>query len=221
MATLLDFAVYTEAGAVVSGATARSLAMYHGSTRVLSLVEADFPIGDGPWTLTLPASATENKALGWRLLEVWGMTLAGAVETFTVDGFLSPYILRPSLRDADILERSPDLLRVAGSTATSFAAQRRQAWSRLLRELVRRGRDPGRILGGSLLIDLHYHLTCEEIGSWFLSSTNDLFWRDYRDDHRSRAEAVWGSDVLRYDSDSDGFPDEIRALETTPSVWTR
>ena len=168
---------------------------------------------------TIPATT----ALDDSWLVEWAITFTGgeAAEFATV-AYVVRRDLHPVITVSDLTQKDPTVAAAnfiaSGETLQAYMDE---AFERIQRWLISRGRRPSLILDPFALWDLHIAETLVDLyrqAATALNSTGRL--GDAYDLWRAEAERLRGSLSLRYDVDEDGIPNDERRSASPPLFLT-
>lgn len=164
-----------------------------------------------PASYTLPAATTEDESPTEHWLEVWSLTIDGTVEVFQVAGHLARRTFRPTVTDAELVNRHRALSRIRASGDADFSVHRELARQQMERDLIKRGRRPWLIFDNWALHDAHTYLSLalvlRDAGHSVAGSAYTEEAREYMDMYRAEMDAV----KFRWDHDETGKIDNTIA----------
>ena len=209
---VLTLPVYGDDGTSAQTATSGTVSIYDGSA---AIVEDQTVTVGPPASHTLAGSATADRGLSERLLEVWTLTISGTVHTLTRPAYLMRRVLTPTLIDADLVEYHSDILSLLDPDETTLEKPRTAAWEFVQRKLIRNGRRPQLVIDSWQLRDLHAYRTLELFFRDAAASVGDGRYVELAREYAELTAAAWSEISFRYDADEDGYVGD-QLDETTP-----
>ena len=163
-------------------------------------------------TYTIPASVLPTTLTplgeGWR--EEWSLVIAGETSPRQYRreaAFVrrAPY---PTVTDADLVARYPDIVTQLGTTGTTFQPMIDAAWGRILRQLIRNGHLVYLIVGLDGLHDwLENEVLTDANWSAYRGSGAEK-WLKLAERHEAKARAFSESSNFSMDANHDGKADD-------------
>ena len=201
----LAISVYDDATGAAKTSTAGTVSIYAGSRKVVD--EATVTAGN-PSTYTLPAVTTQDEALAGDWLEVWSLTIDGAVQTFTRPAFLVRRPYRHVVTQADVTDLHPELADRETAGTLDLDGYIQSADVTIRRDLIKRGNRPELVFDAWALADAHRYKALELIFRADAHSVGDGRYRDLAEHYAEKYREEWGSVSLVYDDDEDGVIDD-------------
>lgn len=218
IAQTLTLEVYPEDSSTQSTATAGTLTVRQGSTTLLSAVSATVG-GSSTASYALLAATTSSLSLSDDWLEVWSLTISGAIETFTRSGYLVRRAWHPTITDADLIDAHSDLATLRPPTLTTYEPYRRRAGNWLQTKLIAKGRRPWLLFDAWALTDAHVCKTLALIFTDFHSALGDGRYKELAADYQAQAEAAFTAITFRYDTAETGTIDSEAQTGPVPPIF--
>ena len=142
VSTTLTLDVYPEDSATLTAASAATVTVYQGQA---VLVNAAVATVGGAYTASyaLSGSVTTGLTPSDDYLEVWSITVGGAVHTFQRAGYLVRRAFHPSVTDAALTDYHSDLANLRPSTLTTYEPYRRRPGTGSSAACLSKGAAPG------------------------------------------------------------------------------
>lgn len=198
VSTTLTLDVYPEDSATLTAASAATVTVYQGQA---VLVNAAVATVGGAYTASyaLSGSVTTGLTPSDDYLEVWSITVSGAVHTFQRAGYLVRRAFHPSVTDAALTDYHSDLANLRPSTLTTYEPYRRRAGDWIQRRLLEQGRRPWLVFDAWALEVPHVYKALSLIFTDFESSIGDGRYAKLAASYEARAEAEFAKVQFRYD----------------------
>ena len=134
----LTLPVYDDDGTSAQTATSGTVSVYDGSAAIVE--DQSVTVGP-PASYTLAGSATTDRGLSDRLLEVWKLTIGGTVYTLTRPAYLVRRAITPTL-STPISSSITDISLTLDPDETTLEKPRTAAWEWVQRKLIATGAGP-------------------------------------------------------------------------------
>jgi len=215
----LPLDVYNHDTQAQQTATAGTVSIWIGSKQIVT--DAAVTTLGPPASYTLPAASTVDEVLSGRVREVWSLTIAGAVEKFTIGGYLVLYPFRPPITEQELLRRHRGLAKLMHPDDTTFAPALEKARQWVETVLLRRGRRPWQLVDSWALAEAFELRALHHIYADAVQSAGSGEWRRQADQYRRDANEEIALVNFRTDVDEDGFVDsEDQEASAGPLVLT-
>lgn len=177
-------------------------------TKIVDAAAVTVTASVAKYTLTTTHLPTTLTPLGELYLEEWALVMPdGTTRTVRREAALARRMLYPTVTDADLTARYPDLLTQLGTTGTSFQSYIDAAWGRLIRELVRRGVLHYLIVGSDALHDWLEHMVLTDVYWSFFRGAGGDRWKILAERHEKLADTASNHANFTLDKDHDGRAD--------------
>ena len=214
--TTLDLVLYDGDGVAITPSAGTLTVTTGGRT----IVDAQAVTAGSTSTYSLAGSVTADEPLSTRWLESWTMTIAGAPYTFRRPAYLCRRLIYPVITDTDLTDIYADVVALLPSGTTDWSEKREAAWGMILRELIKRGRNPGDVIDSFALVDMHRHLTLALIYGESALAVGDGRYAEREKHHIEQYRAEWDTVTYTYDDDQDGAIDAgEQDTPATPAIW--
>lgn len=215
--TTLDLTLYDADGAGITPSSGTLTITDGGRT----IVDAAAVTAAATSTYSLAGATTADEPLSVRWLELWSMVISGVTYTFRRPAYLCRRLIYPVITDTDLTDLYADVVAILPSGTSDWSEKREAAWGMILRELIKRGKNPGDVIDSFALLDMHRHLTLALIyGEAAISVGTDGRYAERSTYHLDAYRREWDTVTYTYDADRDGAIDAgEQDTPATSAVW--
>jgi hypothetical protein len=218
VAQTLTLDVYPEDSATLSTASTGTLTLKQGSTVLLDAVSVTVG-GTSTASYSLLAATTSGKDPSDDLLEIWTLTIDGAIQTFQRGGYLVRRAWHPTITDADLIDYHSDLVSLRPSSLTTYEPYRRRAGNWVQTELLARGRRPWLLFDAWALTVPHIYKALALIFADFESSVGDGRYGKLAAAYEGQATEAMRSVMFRYDVAETGTIDDLSQVSAAMPIF--
>lgn len=161
-------------------------------------------------------------SLSTEWMSVWSLVIGGTTYEFRRDTVLAYRALKPTVTEADLLDRHHDLRALLPSTRENWQEYLDAAFGQIERRLIADGRRPELIISSWSLFDVHIELTLSNVFRDLETySTGKGKYAELSDRYRAEYEAHYGQLQFRfYDQSETGKPaDAVGEQAAVPVVY--